>query len=85
LDPEKKLPMPKRTQILLQYFTPPNSERVPGIEDLIIELQDQLDDVKNRQDLGDSSAQVPQPYLGSMIILRAWLTDSLFKELMEIR
>jgi len=84
-DPEKKLPMPKRTQVRLQFFTPPGSNKAPGIEDMIGELQDEFDKVKQQQEDGNPSAAMPQPFLGTMLILHTWLTDKLFLELMETR
>lgn len=85
LMPEKKLPMPKRTQVKLQFFTPPGSNKAPGIEDLVEELQREFDIVKKKQEAGDGDASMPQPFLGTMLILHTWLTDELFLELMNIR
>lgn len=84
MDPAKKLPMPKETSLRLAYFSPPDSESVPGIEDVITELQDKLDEVKRLQAKG-KDAKVEQPLLGTMLLLRAWLTDALFTELMDVR
>lgn len=85
LMPEKKLPMPKRTQVRLQFFTPPGSNKAPGIEDLVEELQREYDIVKRRHEDGEADATMPQPYLGTALVLHTWLTEPLFLELMELR
>lgn len=82
--PDKKLPMPKRTQVRIQFFTPPGSNKAPGVEDVIGELQEQFDLAKDRQAAGDNSP-MPQPYLGTMMVLHTWLSDSVFTELMNVR
>ena len=84
LDPAKKLPMPKTTSIRLQFFTPPGATYSPGVEDMIRELQGQLQLMKERVEDGEANAQMPQPYLGTMLVLHTWLSDDLFNELMDL-
>lgn len=84
LTPEVRKPMPARTQVKLQFFTPPRSNKAPGIEDLVDELQREFHIVKKRQEEGEPDAVMPQPYLGTMLILHTWLSDELFLKLMAI-
>jgi hypothetical protein len=72
---------PKKSivSIKLQFFTPPSSAQVPTIEDAIEELQDKYAVSRG------SGNPVEQPYLGSLMVLRAWLSTELFEELMDIR
>jgi hypothetical protein len=73
---------PKRSQITLQYFTPPRSNKEPGVEDMICELQVEFGRVGKIN--GKENASMPQPFLGTMLILQAWLTADLFLELMGL-
>lgn len=77
--------MPKFTQIRLQFFTPPGSNKTPGIEDVVDELRVELEKIQKLHAEGKTDAVMPQPYLGSMLILQAWLTDPLFLELMDVQ
>jgi len=85
LMPEVKKKMPKTTSVRIQFFTPPGSNKVPGVEDVVSELQDEFDKALQRHEAGQADAAMPQPYLGSMLILQTWLTEPMFRELMDIR
>lgn len=75
--------MPKRVDLFLQFFTQPGETFTPSIADAIEELQNEYHRVKYAVDEGRQEV-MSQPYLGSALILQAWLGDEEYRDLMEV-